>query len=196
LAWQIIVMAVAVLANQRPTKVVEDLQQQARDFHIPEFSPPWTHQIHTAVAEANKAAEEWAVYHFDTLVGAKRFSKIMEANITDGLAAGVFGTGPAWGLELAMEYFLFLFVLDDEVLHRASLGLPSSSVAQIFLELLLVMMSSFPREKVLEEALERMLAVDEKWELAKRPRIEKFLAQAVQYPGTGNILESLIFQFF
>jgi hypothetical protein len=189
-------MAVAVHTNQRPTKVVEDLQQQARDFHIPEFSPPWTHRIHSSVVEATKAAEEWAMYHFDTLVGSKRFSKIMEANVTDGFAAGVYGTGPAWGVEIAMENFLFLFVLDDEILHLASLGLPSSSVAQIFLELLLVMMSSFPREKVLEEALERMLAVDEKWELAKRPRIEKFLAQAVQYPGTGNILESLIFQFF
>ena len=62
-----------------------------------------------------------------------------------------------------------------------------TGVAEIFLEMVLVMMSSFPREKTLEEALEIILAVDEKWGIAKRNRIEKFLAQAVQHPGTGKL---------
>ena len=61
-----------------------------------------------------------------------------------------------------------------------------TGVAEIFLELVLVMMSSFPREKALEEALETILAIDEKWGIVNRNRIEKFLARAVQHPGTGN----------
>ena len=62
-----------------------------------------------------------------------------------------------------------------------------TGVAEIFLELVLVMMSSFPREKALEEALETILAVDEKWGIVNRNRIEKFLARAVQHPGTGKL---------
>jgi hypothetical protein len=63
---------------------------------------------------------------------------------------------------------VFYYILDDEIGHRSKV-LPSSSgihaarlgIAQIFLELLLVMMSSFPREKVVDEDLEKTLAIDE-----------------------------------
>lgn len=115
----------------------------------------------------------------------------MASNISTLLTAGFYNTGPAWSLEFEMEYGLLLFVLDDEVLHRSTYTRDDHSaggVAQIFLELLLVLMSSFPREKVLEEALEGYLAIDDKWELNKRHRIDKYLAPAARHPGAGKFV--------
>ena len=112
----------AVHKNQTvlPTNMEElRLRQQASEFRIPEFSPPWTHHIHPAMEEARRAAEKWARCHYHTLVGSKRFEKIMESNIFDLFASGIYCTGAGAGrVEYGMEYILFLFVLDDEALHR------------------------------------------------------------------------------
>ena len=115
-------VAAAVHTKQTvlPTNVEElRLRQQASEFRIPEFSPPWTHHIHPATEEAKTAAEKWAECHFLTLAGSERFRKIMESRILDLLVAGMYCTGAgAGGVEYGMEYILFLFVSDDEVLHR------------------------------------------------------------------------------
>ena len=112
--------AVHTKQTELPTTVEElRLRQQASEFRIPEFSPPWTHHIHPAMETAKRAAEKWAECHFLTLAGSERFRKIMESSILELLVAGMYCTGSgAEGLEYGMEYIFFLFVMDDEVLHR------------------------------------------------------------------------------
>lgn len=102
-------------AHEYETRSVEDLQQQAREILIPELSSPWPHTLHPFVEEARSAANEWDVYHFLALAGTKRFSKNMESNLIDILAAGFYSTSPLWDVEFGMETIYFYYVLDGEV---------------------------------------------------------------------------------
>ena len=108
-----------------PTNVEElRLRQQASEFRMPEFSPPWTHHILPAMEEAKRAAEKWAGCHFPKLAGSERFRKVvMESRVLELFPPGIYCTGAGaggveYGMDVLLLYVLDDEVLDDEVLHR------------------------------------------------------------------------------
>jgi len=56
---------------------VQQRQQAAFDYVVPDFIPPFTYKSNPGVEEANKAALNWAVHHFKSILSPDNFQKLI-----------------------------------------------------------------------------------------------------------------------
>jgi hypothetical protein len=120
-------------------------QHQFHDFIIPRFIPPFSHKRNPLEEEANRAAQQWYHHYFSSTINPEIFYKIKNAG-TQFIPTCVHSTAELSRLEWVLEFYLFLFVIDDVVeckSHTSSL----EDLEELFLELMVIILSSLPKVK-------------------------------------------------
>jgi len=157
-------------------------QHQVQNFVIPRFIPPFCHKRNPLEEEAIQAAQQWYCHYFaDSTMTLETFYKMKNMNFQT-IPVSVHSTAKLSHLEWAFEFYMFLFSIDDVVGHKTR----SSSLEDLeefFLELMVVIISSFPEDHLLEENLTKYFDDEIDHKLTK-DFAEKVLARAMQHSKT------------
>jgi hypothetical protein len=167
------------------------LQQQHpfHDFIIPRFIPPFSHKRNPLEEEANRAAQQWYHHYFSSTINPETFHKIKNAG-TQFIPTCAHSTAELSRLEWVFEFYLFLFVIDD-VVECKSRTSSLEDLEKLFLELMVIIISSFPKDQIFKENLTKYFddEIDQKL-------IEDFAgkvhARAMQYSKIGMLHLNLI----
>jgi hypothetical protein len=114
----------------------------------------------------------------------ENFYKIKNVNFQT-IPVSVHSTAKLSHLEWAFEFYMFLFSIDDVVGHKTR----SSSLEDLeefFLELMVVIISCFPKDHLLKENLTKYFDDEIDLKLTK-DFAEKVLARAMQHSKTGML---------
>jgi hypothetical protein len=129
-----------------------------------------------------QAAQQWYCHYFaDCTMNLETFYKIKNVNFQT-IPVSVHSTAKLSHLEWAFEFYMFLFSIDDVVGHKTR----SSSLEDLeefFLELMVVIISSFPKDHLLKENLTKYFDDEIDHKLTK-DFAEKVLARAMQHSKT------------
>lgn len=167
-------------------------------YRIPEFCPPWEHKMNPLLSEARIIAKyDWFIRYFGAKLDPRQVHKIVAAN-THVFVGGVTQTTSASvvpRLDWAMEYYLLLFVWDDELLYRQL-----ASPLQHCVEMQLAMVLSFPDDRRLQETLEKYLLYHPNFDLeSTKSRVAAERAAQIramelgQQPGPGSDFHGMLF---
>ncbi len=164
-------------------------QHQFHDFIIPKFIPPFSHKRNPLEEEANRAAQQWYPHYFSSTIIPETFYKIKNASCQT-IPTCVHSTAELSRLEWAFEFYLFLFVIDDVVecnTRTSSL----EDLEELFLELMVLIISSFPKDQIFKENLTKYFddEIDHKF---VKDFAEKVHARAMQCSKTGMLHLNLI----
>jgi hypothetical protein len=89
------------------------IQQIVQDFIIPKFILPFCHNHNPLEEEVNQTTQQW-YHHFASIIFLETFEKIKKGNPYIILVS-IHPTTELSCLEWAIEFYLFLFVIDDVV---------------------------------------------------------------------------------
>ncbi|CAM6029760.1 unnamed protein product [Sphagnum balticum] len=156
-------------------------QQVFQDFVIPKFIPPFSHNRNPLEEEANQVAHQWYHHYFASTIFPETFEKIKKGN-THIIPISVHPTAELSRLEWALEFYLFMFVIDD-VVERKTRTSSLEDLEELFLELMVLIISSFPQYHILQENLNRYFS-DELDRRSTKDFAEKVLARAMQHSKT------------
>lgn len=156
-------------------------QQVFQDFVIPKFIPPFCHNRNPLEQEANQAAQQWYHHYFASTILPETFEKIKKGN-THIIPVSNHPTAELSRLEWAFEFYLFMFVIDDVVECKTRTS-SLEDLEELFLELMVLIISSFPQYHILQENLNRYFS-DEIDRRSNKDFAEKVLARAMQHSKT------------
>jgi len=156
-------------------------QQVFQDFVIPKFIPPFCHNRNPLGEEADQAAQQWYRHYFESTILPETFEKIKKGNV-QMLPISNHPTAELSRLEWAVEFFFFLFVIDDVVECKTRTS-SLEDLEELFVELMAGMISSFPQYHILQENLNKYFS-DELDRRSIKDFPEKVLARAVQHSKT------------
>jgi hypothetical protein len=156
-------------------KEVQERQQAALDFVVPDFIPPFPYRMNPGLEEANKKALKWAVHNFESFMGPENFQNLFYQESPHYLAGGVYPDAPVSRLDFAIEFFVWLYVLDDQCLVGEKCSL--EELVQIQLDIQVVIMAAYPQDKSLQDNLVKCVSSElKRFEFAK-DFVEKVVAQ-------------------
>jgi hypothetical protein len=164
-------------------------QHQLHDFIIPKFIPPFSHKRNPLEEEANRAAQQWYHHYFSSTISPETFYKIKNGSCQT-IPTCVHPTAELSRLEWALEFYLFLFVIDDVVECKTRTS-SLEDLEELFLELMVLMISSFPEDQIFKENLTKYFDDEIDHKLIK-DFAEKVNARAMQYSKTGMLHLNLI----
>jgi hypothetical protein len=159
-------------------------QRQVQDFVIPRFVHPFCHTRNSLEEEANRAAQQWYHHYFANTMIPETFYKIKNATLQT-IPVCVHPTAKLSRLEWAIEFYMFLFIIDDVVghkIHTSSL----EDLEEFFLELMVVIISSFPKDHILNGNLTKYFN-DEIDHKSTKDFATKVLARVMQHSKTGML---------
>jgi hypothetical protein len=145
-------------AIEGPLKSNDTKLQQQHPFHdfiIPRFIPPFSHKRNPLEEEANRAAQQWYHHYFSSTIDPETFYKIRNVG-PQFIPTCVHSTAELSRLEWVLEYYLFLFVIDD-VVECKSRTSSLEDLEELFLELMVIIISSFPKDQILKETSQSIL---------------------------------------
>jgi hypothetical protein len=164
-------------------------QQVFQDFVIPKFIPPFRHNRNPLGEEANQVAQQWYHHYFASTILPETFEKIKKGKIPS-LPISIHPTAELSRLEWALEFYLFMFLLDD-VVERKTRTSSLEDLEELFVELMGVIISSFPQYHILQENLNKYFS-DELDRRSIKDFPEKVLARAMQHSKTGLVHLTLL----
>jgi hypothetical protein len=130
-------------------------QHHFHDYIIPRFIPPFSHKRNPLEEGANRAAQQWYHHYFSSTINPETFHKINNAG-TQFIPTCAHSTAELSRLEWVFEYYLFLFVIDD-VVECKSRTSSLEDLEELFLELMVIIISSFPKDQILKETSQSIL---------------------------------------
>jgi hypothetical protein len=156
------------------------LQQhnQVKDFVIPKFVPPFYHKRNPLETEADRAAQQWFHHYFGNTTILETFDNIKK-DTTHTIPVAVHPTAELSRLEWALEFYQFLFAIDDVVNCKTRTS-TLEDLEDFFVELMVVIISSFPEDQILKENLGKYFH-DEIDSKSTKDFREKVLAQVLQH---------------
>jgi hypothetical protein len=120
------------------------------DFIVPDFIHPFPHKFNPGLEQAKKPALKWATHYLKSSMSPKDFQVI--CNDLPFLTRLSYVDAPVSRLDLAIEFVMWMYAGDDEVyLRRHSL----ENVVRWHLEIQVIIMSTFPHDKNLQDNLEK-----------------------------------------
>jgi hypothetical protein len=129
---------------------VQQRQQAALDFVVPDFISPFPFMMNPGLEEANKTALKWAIHHFESIMSPENFQASFYRARLHYAAGGAYPHAPIPHLEFAIEFLTWLYVLDDEsLIQRCSL----EELVQMQIDIQVVIMSAFPQDNSLQDNL-------------------------------------------
>jgi len=129
---------------------VQQRQHAALDFIVPDFIHPFPHKFNPGLEQAKKLALKWATHYLKSSTSPKDFQVI--CNDLPFLTGLAYADAPVSRLDLAIEFVMWMYAGDDEVyLRRHSL----ENVVRWHLEIQVIIMSTFPHNKNLQDNLEK-----------------------------------------
>jgi len=129
---------------------VQQRQHVALDFIVPDFIHPFPHKFNLGLEQAKEPALKWATHYLKSSTSPKDFKVI--CNDLPFLTGLSYADAPVSRLDLAIEFVMWMYAGDDEVyLHRHSL----ENVVRWHLEIQVIIMSTFPHDKNLQDNLEK-----------------------------------------
>jgi len=164
-------------------------QQVFQDFVIPKFIPPFCHNRNPLEEEANQAAQQWYHHYFGSTILPETFEKIKKGN-PHIIPVSIHPTAELSRLAWAFEFYLFMFVIDDVVECKTRTS-SLEDLEELYLELMVLIISSFPQYHVLQENLNRYFS-DEIDRRSNKDFAEKVLARAMQHSKTGLVHLTLL----
>jgi len=159
-------------------------RHQVQDFVIPRFVHPFCHTRNPLEEEANRAAQQWYHHYFVNTMIPEKFHKIESMDLQT-MPACVHPTAKLSRLEWAIEFYLFLFIIDDVVQHKIHTS-SLEDLEEFFLELMVVIISSFPKDHILKENLTKYFN-DEIDHKSTKDFAKKVLARVMQHSKTGML---------
>ncbi len=157
-------------------------QHQVQDFVIPRFVHPFCHTRNPLEEEANRAAQQWYHHYFVDTMNPEFFYKIKNMDLQT-IPAGVHPTAKLSRLEWAFEFYLFMFIIDDLVEQKTRAS-SLEDLEEFFLELMVVIISSFPEDHILKENLTKYFN-DEIDHKSTKDFAKKVFARVMQHSKTG-----------
>jgi uncharacterized membrane protein len=157
-------------------------QRQVQDFVIPRFIPPISHKRNPLEEEANRAAQQWYHHYFADTIIPETFYKIKNVDFQT-IPVGVHPTTKLSRLEWAFEFYMFIFIIDDVVEHKTRVS-SLEDIEEFFLELMVVIITSFPKDLILKENLTKYFD-DEIDHKSTKDFAIKVLARVMQRSKTG-----------
>ncbi len=156
-------------------KEVQQRQQAALDFVVPDFIPPFPFKMNPSFEEANKEAVKWAVNKYESFMSPENFQVLFYQEIPHYLAGGVYPEAPISRLVFAMEFFAWLYVFDDQNLVGQKCSL--EELVQMQLDIQVVIMAAYPQDKSLQDKLVKCVSSElGRFEFAK-DFVEKVVTQ-------------------
>ncbi|CAK9863627.1 unnamed protein product [Sphagnum jensenii] len=157
-------------------KEVQQRQQAALDFVVPDFIPLVPFKMNPGLEEANKKALKWAVHNFESFMSPENFQNLFYQENTHYAAGGAYPDAPISRFDFAIEFIAWLYVLDDQSLLSQKSSL--EELVQTQLDIQVVIMAAYPQDKSLQDNLVKCVS-DElgHFEFAK-DFVEKVVAQA------------------
>ncbi|KAH9546825.1 hypothetical protein CY35_11G001100 [Sphagnum magellanicum] len=156
---------------------MQQRQQDALDYVVPKYTPPFICKMNPNVEEANKLALVWFAHHFQSSMSPKNFQDICLVNC-HYLAGASYPEASISCLEFVIEFMIWLFTMDDESLPQRS---TLEELVQFQQETQAVIMSTFPEDKSLQDNLQKYLNDERAFEYNK-DFLEKVLAQVTMKP--------------
>ncbi|KAH8944634.1 hypothetical protein BDL97_13G122200 [Sphagnum fallax] len=157
-------------------KEVQQRQQAALDFVVPDFIPLVPFKMNPGLEEANKKALKWAVHNFESCMSPENFQNLFYQENPHYLAGGVYPDAPISRLDFAIEFLAWLYVLDDQSLLSQKSSL--EELVQMQLDIQVVIMAAYPQDKSLQDNLVKCVSNElGHFEFAK-DFVEKVVAQA------------------
>jgi len=101
--------------------------------------------------EANQATQQWYHHSFVNTMILEKFHKTESMDLQT-IPACVHPTAKLSRLEWAFEFYMFMFIIDDLVEHKTHAS-SLEDLEEFFLELMVVIISSFPEDHILKENL-------------------------------------------
>ncbi|KAH8949274.1 hypothetical protein BDL97_10G024200 [Sphagnum fallax] len=141
---------VACTQTNDSLKEVQQRQQAALDFVVPDFISPFPFMMNPGLEEANKTALKWAIHHFESIMSPENFQASFYRARLHYAAGGAYPHAPIPHLEFAIEFLTWLSVLDDEsLIQRCSL----EELVQMQIDIQVLIMSAFPQDNSLQDNL-------------------------------------------
>ncbi|CAM6029117.1 unnamed protein product [Sphagnum balticum] len=163
-------------------KHLDDLKlhqhNQVQDFVIPKFVPPFYNKRNPLEIEANRATQQWFHHYFGNTTILETFDNLKK-DTTQTIPVAVHSTAELRRLEWAFEYYKFLFAIDDVVNCKTRTS-TLEDLEDFFVELMVVIISSFPEDQILKENLGKYFD-DEIDGKSTKDFPEKVLAQVLQH---------------
>jgi hypothetical protein len=157
-------------------KEVQQRQQAALDFVVPDFIPLVPYRMNPGLEEANKKALKWAVHNFESFMSPENFQNLFYQENPHYLAGGVYPDAPISRLDFGIEFLAWLYVLDDQSLLSQKSSL--EELVQMQLDIQVVIMAAYPHDKSLQDNLVKCVNNElGHFEFAK-DFVEKVVAQA------------------
>jgi hypothetical protein len=132
-------------------------QQVFQDFVFPKFTPPFCHNHDPLEEEAIQVSQQWYNHYFASTLLPETFEKIKKGN-TQIIPSSNHPTAELSRLEWALEFYLFMFHLDDVIECKTRTSSLEDS-EELFLELMVLIISSFAQYHILRENLNRFSAM-------------------------------------
>ncbi len=164
-------------------------QQVFQDFVIPKFIPPFCHIRNPLEEEAYQAAQQWYHHYFASTIHPETFEKIKKGN-THILPISNHPTAELSRLEWTVEFFFFMFVIDDVVECKTRTS-SLEDLEEFFVELMVLIISSFPQYHILQENLNKYFS-DELDRRSIKDFPEKVLARTMQHSKIGLVHLTLL----
>ncbi|KAH9570331.1 hypothetical protein CY35_02G034500 [Sphagnum magellanicum] len=156
-------------------KEVQERQQAALDFVVPDFIPPFPYRMNPGLEEANKKALKWAVHNFESFMSPEKFQNLFYQENPHYLAGGVYPDAPISRLVFAIEFSAWGYVYDDQSLVGQKYSL--EELIQMQLDIQVVIMAAYPQDKSLQDNLVKCVSNElGRFEFAK-DFVEKVVAQ-------------------
>jgi hypothetical protein len=156
---------------------MQQRQQDALDYVVPKYTPPFICKMNPNVEEVNKLAIVWFAHHFQSSMSPKNFEDICLVNC-HYLAGASYPKASIFHLEFVIEFMIWLFTMDDESLPQRS---TLEELVRFQQETQAVIMSTFPENKSLQDNLQKYLNDERAFEYNK-DFLEKVLAQVTMKP--------------
>ncbi len=169
-------------------KEVQQRQQAALDFVVPDFISPFPFMMNPGVEEANKAACKWAVHHCESIMSPEKFQALVyEAGVHE-MAGGAYPDAPISHLEFAIEFMTWVYILDD-IAHPQKCSL--KQLVQMHIDIQAVIVSAFPQDNNLRDNLTKHVNNElGRFEFAD-DFVEKVVAQATMKHRLGAGMQTL-----
>ncbi len=93
---------------------MQQRQQAALDFVVPDFIPLVSFKMNRGLEEANKKTLKWAVHNFESFMSPEKFQNLFYQENPHYLAGGVYPNAPISCFDFVVEFMAWLYVLDDQ----------------------------------------------------------------------------------
>ncbi len=181
-------LGVARTQTDHNLKEVQQRQQVALDFVVPDFISPFPFMMNPGVEEANKAACKWAVHHCESVMSPEKFQALVYQAEVHDMAGGAYPDAPISQLEFAIEFITWVYILDD-ITHPQKCSL--EQLVQMHIDIQAVIVSAFPQDNNLRDNLiKHVNNALGRFEFAE-DFVEKVVAQATMKHLLGAGMQTL-----